>query len=165
MITKPVRTVERVINLALTKRSVVFGVGKIKKRLPAAVVQNWQARFLYNQIKNGRISEYITEEKIEKVVSRDLWRSIRTGDVIYSRKTMLPRRVLHATGSGSVKLQKVSGEGTTAYCDCDRANFVIMGDKREIPKIWEISLCRFGCGCMTHTVNGKCGKCGKVKND
>lgn len=158
MITKPITTVDRVVVLANQRKSVVFN----GQRLPAAAVQNWQARFVYNQIKNNRLKEYVTSEKTEKIVSRDLWRSLRTGDTIYSRKTMLPRKILHATGSGSITLQKIKGDGQTIYADCDRANFVIMGSTLNIV---QISLCKNGCGCMTHTVGGKCGKCGEAKND
>ena len=36
----------------------------------------------------------------------------------------------------------------------------------EVRKVWQsghtISLCK-GCWCMTHTIDGHCGKCGRKK--
>ena len=29
----------------------------------------------------------------------------------------------------------------------------------------DISLCRDGCFCMTKTIKGRCGKCGKIKKE
>lgn len=52
-------TVMRIMKLALDGKCLEFR----GKRIPAAIVQNWQARYLVNQIMAGHLKEYKPKKK------------------------------------------------------------------------------------------------------
>jgi hypothetical protein len=56
-----IRSIEQVIQLAQDRKSVL----NIKngQRIPAAIMQNWQAVLLYRSIQSGRFVEYVPKKK------------------------------------------------------------------------------------------------------
>jgi len=62
----PIKNPMRIVELANQRKSVLVKFSKnIELRLPAAVIQNWQLRYLAGFIDSNRISEYRKEgEKI-----------------------------------------------------------------------------------------------------
>ena len=38
-------------------------------------------------------------------------------------------------------------------------------EQQHYEMLEDISLCRDGCFCMTKTIKGRCGKCGKIKKE
>lgn len=65
--------------------------------------------------------------KTEKLTMREQWSQVKTGDKVYSRRTLQPRLVINGH-NGFVILQKLRGVGTTTYVDCDRGNFILGGN-------------------------------------
>ena len=69
---KIVKTVEDIFELANNRKSVVITrrSGKLHP-IPAAIVQNWQLRYVYNLIKKGSISVY--DKNAKKVKLEDIF--------------------------------------------------------------------------------------------
>lgn len=70
------------------------------------------------------MSEIKIEGITELLTPRKRWYALQAGDYVRSRVTRRKRKILRAHG-GIIVLQKLRGEGTTVYVDCDRHFFVI----------------------------------------
>lgn len=63
---KQIESLDEIVPLVDEKRSVVGRFGRV---FPAAVIQNWQLRVVYNSIKNGL---YIYEKQSKKPFSKNV---------------------------------------------------------------------------------------------
>ncbi len=60
------------------------------------------------------------------------WDSLEEGDLIYMRLKHRPRRVMsYDAQSRSIKLRRISGLGTTTYCNGDKYLFTILKKKND----------------------------------
>lgn len=75
--------------------------------------------------------------KIEKIVKLKNWLKLKQGDIIYSRKTLMPRKVIFANSVGCIALMKLRVSGKypnnlyTTYVPIDRHNFILPEGKCE----------------------------------